>query len=92
MGRFVKSITDTRELNQSVQELQKELKVYKNVVKRNSKELAKINAEVEASNQREIKILNEKLKKLETETQWIKNSEPALKVDSQHMLKKLDIL
>lgn len=92
MGRYVKSISDTTKLNKSLKDLQEEFSYHKEAIKRNNKELQKINDQIQKENEKEIKRLTEKLRSLESETQWVKNSEPALKIDSNNMLKKLDIL
>ncbi|MBT4791197.1 MAG: hypothetical protein HON90_06470 [Halobacteriovoraceae bacterium] len=92
MSSTIKSVSTTRELSKNLQELQKEFKNYQSVVKKNTKELVKINDEVESNKLKEIKLLEEQIHKLETQTQWVQNDEPAIKVSNQHMLKKLDIL
>jgi predicted nucleic acid-binding Zn-ribbon protein len=92
MSRYIKSTSDTRDLSKSLKDLQTEFSTHRNVVEKNNKELSKVNAQIELSTEKEIKLLHEKISKLQTQTQWVKNDEPALKVDSQHMLKKLDIL
>ena len=96
MGRYIKSGQDTVELRKSLSTLQDNFKHHNKVVERNTKELAKANAEVEVQKEAKIKAMEAKLHKLESEilhgTQWVKNEEPALKVNSDDMLKKLDIL
>ena len=93
MARSIRSTTSTRELNKNLEELQREFRDYKNVVTKNTKELKKVNAQVEANKEAEMKQLQERLKKLELQTtQWVQDSEPALDIEPAHMLKKLDIL
>ena len=92
MGRYVKSISDTRKLNKSLNDLKEEFSYHRLAIEKNSKELSKVNEVAEVERQKEIKQLAEKLKKWETQTQWVKNNEPAVNIDSNHMLKKLDIL
>lgn len=91
-SRYVSSISNTKELSQSLRDLEKELGNHRSVIDKNSRELAKVNAEVEAQKLKEIKKLQEKIRNLETQTNWVKNEEPALKINQEHMLKKLDIL
>ncbi len=95
MSRYIKSGQDTRELRKTIDELEKGFKYHNEVVQKNTKELAKVNAEIEAQKEAKIKAMEAKIKKLEMEvhygTQWVKNEEPALK-DSTYMLKKLDVL
>ena len=92
MSRYVKSTTDNRELSKSLRELKNEFQGHKKVIERNNKELAKVNAEVELRKEQEIKLLQQKLKSLESSTQWVQNDEPAVKLNSEDMLKKLNIL
>ena len=92
MGRYVKSVADTRELSKSIKELVDEFSYHKKAVEKNNNELSKINAQVELTKVKEIKALEEKIHKLESETRWVRSSEPAIKVTGDYMLKKLDIL
>lgn len=92
MSRYVKSISDTRKLTKSLNELKEEFSYHKAAIEKNNKELEKINHQVEVEKQKEVKVLQEKLKKLELETRWVENSEPAVKVTSDYLLKKLDVL
>lgn len=92
MGRYVKSISDTRELSKSLKDLEMEFKAHKNVIKKNSLELAKVNHQVEVAKEKEIQALAKKIEKIQNSIQWVENEEPAVKVNSEHMLKKLDIL
>lgn len=92
MGRYVKSISDTKKLNTSIQELQKQFELHKNVVRKNTKELEKANLVVAAEKEKEIIALEKKLNSLQSDIQWVKNEEPAVKLNSEDMLKKLDIL
>jgi len=95
-NRYIKSGQDTRELRKTIDMLEKGFEVHNNIVHKNTIELAKMNAAVEAKRSRQISEYEAEIKKLQTDilhgTQWIKNEEPALKVDETYMLKKLDIL
>lgn len=92
MGRYVKSISDTTKLTKSIEDLAKEFSYHKEVVAKNNKELQKLNDEILIQKESEVKKLENTMKRLETQTRWVQNSEPALKLTDQYMLKKLDIL
>lgn len=92
MSRYIKSVPETTRLADGLKDLSEELKSYKMSVEKNGRELTKINERAEEQKVLEIKKLQEKIKKLETQTQWAKSSEPALKTDSDYLMKKLDIL
>lgn len=92
MSRYIKSVPETVKLTKGLENLQEEFRAHKQAIQRNNKELAKVNERIELEKEKEIKALQEKLKKLEMQTQWVENSEPAVKVTSEYMLKKLDIL
>ena len=92
MSRYVKSVTDTRKLTKSLNELKDEFSYHKVAIEKNNKELQKINEQVAIEKDKEVKVLQEKLKSLELETRWVESSEPAVKVTSDYMLKKLDVL
>ena len=92
MSRYIKSGQDSRELRKTIDDLKTNFKSHKNSVDKNTKELSKINDEIKLNKEEEVKLLSERIRKLETQTQWIENDEPALEIDSQDMLKRLDIL
>jgi predicted nuclease with TOPRIM domain len=92
MGRYATSISDTRDLSKSLKELESEFKTHREVVDKNNKELASLNHAVEKAKEADVKLKAKKLEDLQNEIQWVKNDEPAIKVNPEHMLKKLDIL
>ena len=92
MPRYVKGQSETGRLIDQVDNLQHRLKVNNQRLKRNTAELEKINQEVEKNRTDKITELENHIKKLETEINWVESSEPAVKLEPDHMLKKLNIL
>lgn len=92
MSRYVKSISDTAKLTKSLNELKDRFSYHQKVVEKNNKELQKINNEFDEMRQKEIQELEEKMKKLENQSRWVQESEPAVKVTDEYLLKKLNIL
>jgi predicted nucleic acid-binding Zn-ribbon protein len=92
MGRYVKSISDTRDLSKSLRDLELEFKTHRSVVEKNNKEIEKINGQVDKVKEKERIAKAEELDDLQSSIQWVKNDEPAVKINPEHMLKKLNIL
>lgn len=92
MPRYVDSLTSSDRLSKSLETLTEHLKNHKKVVTRNNRELATINKDIDANRVDKIKVLEEKIKKLETETQWVETDQRAAKLTSDDLIKKLDIL
>lgn len=92
MPSSIRSSTSTKKLSKNLEDLKIEFKNYQNVIKKNTHELSKINQEIEINKLKEIQLLQERINNLSSETRLVKNDEPALKIDRQHMLKRLDIL
>lgn len=92
MSRYVKSVSDTRKLTKSLQNLTEEFGYHKDAVKNNNKQLEKLNSEIEKAKEKELKLLKQKINELETQTRWVKSSEPAVQVTEDYILKKLDVL
>lgn len=92
MSRYVKSVSDTAKLTKSLNELKDRFSYHQKVVEKNNKELQKINNEFDEMRQKEIQELEEKMKKLENQSRWVQESEPAVKVTDEYLLKKLNIL
>ena len=92
MPRYVDSLTSSDRLSKSLDTLTEHLKNHKKVVIRNNKELATINKDIDANRVDKIQVLEEKIKKLESETQWVETDQRAAKLTSDDLIKKLDIL
>ena len=92
MSRYVKSVSDTAKLTKSLNELKDRFSYHQKVDEKNNKELQKINNEFDEMRQKEIQELEEKMKKLENQSRWVQESEPAVKVTDEYLLKKLNIL
>lgn len=92
MPRYVKGQSETGRLIDQVDNLQHRLKVNNQRLRKNTAELEKINHEVEKNRADKITELENHIKKLETEINWVETSEPAVKLEPDHMLKKLNVL
>jgi len=68
MGRYVSSVSDTESLNKSIKKLEKQFDSYKTVVKRNNKELAKINQLAQDAKDIEIRAKSDKIDKFTEQT------------------------
>lgn len=92
MGRFIKSISGTRELSNSLKGLKKDLGEHKEVIAKNTQELSIINKNIQEKKVSEGQLeLKESLVE-QSDVQWVKSDPPALKIDTHNILKKLDIL
>lgn len=93
MSRYVKGVSETTRLSNSLVDLHDELKLQRLSTNKNSKELEKLNELTSQTFENKIKSLEGEIKKLQTQsTQWVTNEEPAVKLTTEHILKKLDVL
>lgn len=92
MPRYVDSLTESAKMKLLLEDLSSQIKHQRTAIEKNNKELSKINEEVELQKLEKVKELEEEIRKIETQTRWVKSEEPALAVTPDTMLKKLNIL
>ena len=92
MASAIKSATYLQQNSKSLKEVKEAISNHNRVIERNTAELKKLNDHNTEIKEDDAKKLKTALKKLETQIQWVKNEEPAIKADAEHILKRLDIL
>jgi hypothetical protein len=90
-SRYAKGVSDTSKLTKGLIDLNDELKLQRLVIKKNNKQIERQNEIAEKTFVDKVSMLEAEVKALKSQT-WVESDEPALKLSSADVIKKLNIL
>ena len=92
MSRYVKAIPETERLTSTLVDINEKLKSHTKETKRNTESLDKLSALSSSTIENKVKTLENEIKQIREDSKWVDNSDPAIKLDSKSILRRLDVL
>lgn len=92
-SRYIKGITQSEKLLNSVQELKEQLKYQRMETHRNNKHLKMLNDIAKTVHEDKLVELEKEITKMKNDQKWLDTSEkPGIDTNPEHLMRKLDVI